>query len=71
MWEKLLLLHHSALGVPTSGTLKNRGVPSVMNIKRASKHNPNKTSYSTFKKQMIHCLFAMEESKVSFPTQPL
>jgi hypothetical protein len=20
---------------------------------------------------MIHCLFAMEESKVSFPTQPL
>jgi hypothetical protein len=26
LWGKLLLLHHFALGVPTSGTLKNRGV---------------------------------------------
>jgi hypothetical protein len=24
LWGKLLLLHHSALGVPTSGILKNR-----------------------------------------------
>jgi hypothetical protein len=24
LWEKLLLMHHSALGVPTSGILKNR-----------------------------------------------
>jgi hypothetical protein len=28
LYGKLLLLHHCALGVPTSGTLKNRGVPS-------------------------------------------
>jgi hypothetical protein len=28
LWEKLLLLHHSALRVPTSGTLKNTVVPS-------------------------------------------
>jgi hypothetical protein len=28
LWRKLLLLHHSALGLPTSGNLTNRGVPS-------------------------------------------
>jgi hypothetical protein len=28
LWRKILLLHHSALGLPTSGNLKNRGVPS-------------------------------------------
>jgi hypothetical protein len=27
LWAKLLLLHYFALGVPMSGTLKNRGVP--------------------------------------------
>jgi hypothetical protein len=29
LWGKLLLMHHSGLGVPTSGILKNTGVPSV------------------------------------------
>jgi hypothetical protein len=28
VWGKFLLLHHSTPGVPTSGTLKNRGVTS-------------------------------------------
>jgi hypothetical protein len=33
LWRKLLLLHYSALGVPMSDTLKNRGVPSGMQEK--------------------------------------
>jgi hypothetical protein len=31
LWGKLLLLHHSALGVPTSGILKNK-VVAITNI---------------------------------------